>query len=138
METQAVRESRLNGSEADPRSTETKVGRRTFPAEYKQRILAEAATCKHGELGLLLRREGLYSSTLDAWRKQSKLGVAGGPANKKRGPKAQQAVSSKAQLARLQRDNERLEKKLKQAELIIDVQKKLCLMLGLTPAEEVL
>ena len=133
-----AKESRLNDETVASGSTETKVGRRTFTADYKQRILIEAAACKHGELGLLLRREGLYSSTLDSWRKQSKAGVAGGLAGKKRGPKPQQAGSSKAQLASLQRDYDRLQKKLKQAELIIEVQKKLCLMLGLTPAEEAL
>ena len=122
------------GSSAQDAGIETRVGRRRFSADYKQRILAEVEGCKHGEIGLLLRREGLYSSTIAAWRKQQETGGKTALAGYKRGRKSQQAEALKPQCERLQRELKRVEEKLRQAELIIDFQKKLCTMLGLTPA----
>jgi len=85
-----------------------------------------------GETGALLRREGLYSSHLTSWRRQRERGELDGLAPQKRGPKPDpQAV----ELARLQRENERLRERLSKAELIIDVQKKVAQMLGV-PIEE--
>ena len=107
-----------------------KAQRRKYTAEYKQRILAEAAQCNSpSEVGALLRREGLYSSLLGKWRQRSQKGAMQGLAAHKRGPKVDpQAV----ELARLQRENERLRERLRQAELIIEVQKKVSQMLGVT------
>ena len=107
--------------------------RRQFSGQYKLRILSEADQCtQRGEIGALLRREGLYSSHLTTWRKQRARGQLEGLTPKKRGRKPDpQAV----ELARLQRENERLKARLEQAETIIEVQKKLSQMLGLTPAE---
>ena len=107
--------------------------RRQFSAKYKLRILTEADQCtQRGEIGALLRREGLYSSHLATWRKQREQGHLQGLAPQKRGRKPDPQA---AELARLQRENERLKQRLEQAELIIDVQKKLSQMLGSTPAE---
>ena len=110
-----------------------KAKHRRFTAEYKLRILRELDALKgSGETGALLRREGLYSSHLTTWRQQRERGELDGLAPQKRGPKVDlQAI----ELARLQRENERLRERLRQAELIIDVQKKVAQMLGV-PIEE--
>lgn len=123
----------LNGHvttvEPDPQAV-PKAERRQFSAEYKARILAEADRCtERGQIGALLRREGLYSSHLDKWRKQRAKGQLG---PQKRGPKVDPQV---AELVRLQRENERLQQRLHKAETIIEVQKKLSELLGLTPGE---
>jgi transposase-like protein len=108
--------------------------RRRFSAEYKQRILEEADGCtQRGQIGALLRREGLYSSHLSKWRQQRSLGQLEGLSPKKRGRKPQDPAVE--EVARLQRENERLRARLEQAEMIIDVQKKLSQLLGLTPDE---
>jgi transposase-like protein len=99
--------------------------RRRFTAEYKLRILKEAESCmERGQLGVLLRREGLYSSNLITWRQQSEKGTLKALSPKKRGPKGKRPDPSAGRIAELERENERLEKKLKQAETIIEVQKK--------------
>ena len=105
-----------------------KAKRRLFTAEYKLRILRELDGSQgSGETGALLRREGLYSSHLTSWRRQRARGELDGLAPQKRGPKPDpQAV----ELSRLERENERLRERLRQAELIIDVQKKVAQMLG--------
>ena len=101
----------------------TKAKRRTFTAEYKRRILEEADGCtESGEIGALLRREGLYSSHLSGWRRQREAGELAGLRPKKRGRKKDEEA---AELARLRRENERLRRQLDQAELIIAAQKKL-------------
>ena len=129
----------LNGhSPAVQRDPEVipKAKRRTFSAEYKLRILAEADACKgRGEVGALLRREGLYSSHLDKWRLQRQRGVLRALAPQKRGPKVDPQAEENA---RLRRENERLRVRLQQAETIIEVQKKLSLLLGLatTPTSD--
>jgi len=113
-----------------------KAERRRFSAEYKRRILQEAAACtQSGEVGALLRREGLYSSHLTTWRQQRRRGELQGLTPAQRGRKADPQA---AEIARLQRENERLKAQLERAELIIDVQKKLSQMLGLseTPSDE--
>ena len=107
--------------------------RRQFSAQYKLRILTEADQCTgRGEIGALLRREGLYSSHLTTWRRQRDRGQLAGLTPKKRGRKPDPQA---AELARLQRENERLKGRLQQAETIIEVQKKLSQLLGLEPAE---
>ena len=108
--------------------------RRRFSAEYKLRILEEVDGCtQRGQIGALLRREGLYSSHLSTWRQQRLLGQLEGLSPKKRGRKPQDPAVEEA--ARLRRENERLRARLEQAEMIIDVQKKLSKLLGLTPDE---
>ncbi|MBT8490015.1 MAG: transposase [Deltaproteobacteria bacterium] len=99
--------------------------RRRFTAAYKLRILKEAEICKgYGQLGALLRREGLYSSNLITWRRQMDQGTLEALSPKKRGPKAKRPDPSARRIAELERENARLQKKLRQAETIIDVQKK--------------
>jgi len=109
----------------DPEVPEKTV-RRKFTAAYKLHILKEAEKCKEpGQIGALLRREGLYSSHLTLWRRQAKEGLI----PKKRGPVAQKADPSIRRNAELERENARLAHKLKQAELIISVQKKVAELL---------
>ena len=96
-----------------------KAKRRRFTAAEKLRVLLEAEACRgSGEIGALLRREGLYSSYLTTWHRQQELGELEGLSPQKRGPKPDpQAV----ELAKLRRENERLQARLRQAELIMDV-----------------
>ena len=104
--------------------------RRHFTAEYKRSILDQAdAAQDSGAIGALLRREGLYSSHLGTWRRQRKQGELDALTPKKRGPKI--VVSPLVKQNRdLQADVTRLTKKLKNAELIIEVQKKVAVLLG--------
>ena len=114
-----------------------KAQHRHFTAEYKRRVLQEADACtQHGEVGALLRREGLYSSHLNTWRRQRARGELQGLTPAKRGRKADPQA---AENARLQRETERLKAQLARAELIIDVQKKVSQLLGLPemPSAEV-
>jgi transposase len=112
----------------DPEVVE-KPKRRRFSAEYRLRIVREADVCKEpGEIGALLRREGLYSSLLSSWRRQRDAGALAGLESKKRGPKAKAADP---RVKRLERENARLKRKLEQAETIIDIQKKVAGMLGI-------
>jgi len=100
--------------------------RRRFTAEYKLRILKEAESCtERGQLGALLRREGLYSTNLITWRRQMEKGTLEALLPRKRGPKAKRPDPSARRIAELERENQKLEKKLKTAETIIDVQKKI-------------
>jgi transposase-like protein len=114
--------------------------RRRFTAQYKLRILEEADACSMpGQLGTLLRREGLYASNLTTWRKQRDQGLLEVLSPKKRGRKPLAKNPLAQEVARLQRENERLKKKLKKAEIIIDVQKKISQVLGISqdlPEEE--
>ena len=106
--------------------------RRRFTVEYKLRILAEADRCTElGQIGEVLRREGLYSSHLSNWRRQRDEGVLAGLKPKRRGRKAKCKNPLADEVAQLQRKNRRLEEKLRQAELIIDVQKKVSEMLNI-------
>ena len=122
-----------NGSVSAPAGADTEVAakpvRRRFTAEYKLRILQVADQCAPGEVGALLRREGLYSSHLTTWRHQRDTGQLAGLAPKPRGPKPNPQAE---ELARLRRENERLQTRLQQAEAIIDAQKKLSQLFGLT------
>ena len=114
----------MNGDRTMPDpEVPVKAKRRAFSAEYKLRILEEADNCTEpGEVGALLRREGLYSSNLTKWRRQREAGGLGGLKPKKRGRKKDEEA---AEIAQLRRENERLRKQLEQAELIIAAQKKL-------------
>jgi len=105
--------------------------RRTFTADYKLAIVREAAVCKEpGQIGALLRREGLYDTQLCAWRKLAAAGELTAFTSRQRGRPPQQDAASK-ELARLQRENARLQERLRKAELIIDVQKKISHLLGI-------
>jgi transposase len=107
-----------------------KAKRRRFTAAEKIRILREVDACQGtGEIGALLRREGIYSSYLTTWRKQRESRELEGLAPKKRGPKPNPDA---IELAKLRREHERLKERMRQAELIIDVQKKVARMLGAT------
>lgn len=111
-----------------------KAVRRRFTAECKLRILKEAESCtKRGQLGALLRREGLYSSNLITWRHQSEQGTLKALSPRKRGPKGKRPDPSARRIAELERENERLGKKLRQAETIIEVQKKVSEILQILP-----
>jgi transposase-like protein len=113
--------------------------RRRFTAEYKRRILREAEACKEqGRLGALLRREGLYSSNLTTWRRQAERGTLEALSPKKRGPKEKKLDPSLRRIAELEKTTQKLEHKLRQAELIIAAQKKIAeiFQMPLDPKEE--
>lgn len=104
--------------------------RRRFTAEYKHRILLEADRAKgSGGIGVLLRREGLYSSLLATWRREREAGVRQALAPHKRGPKSKyDPIAEENQ--QLRRENQRLVEELRKAEIVIDVQKKVAALLG--------
>ena len=108
--------------------------RRRFTAQYKLNILAEVdAATGSGAIGALLRREGLYSSVLANWRKERDAAIKQGLTPRTRGPKPQLDPSAK-ELVQLRRDIDRLTERLRKAEIIIDVQKKVASLLGRTLA----
>ena len=110
-----------------------KAKRRQHSAEYKLRILHEVDECQgKGEVGALLRREGLYSSLVSKWREQRERGGLTGLSEHRRGSKVD---PNAVELACLQRENKRLQEQLQRAELIIDVQKKVARLLGVTLAD---
>lgn len=107
-----------------------KAKRKRFTATEKLRILREVDTCQGtGEVGGLLRREGIYSSYLTTWRRQREAGQLDGLAPRKRGPKPDPHA---IELAKLRRENARLQDRLERAEFIIDFQKKVAQMFGKT------
>lgn len=108
--------------------------RRTFTARDKARILAATdQAAETGGIGAILRREGVYSSTLCDWRRQRDAGASGALTPVRRGPKAAAVNPLAAEVALLQRSNADLTRRLARAETIIDVQKKVAALLGLTP-----
>ena len=112
-----------------------KATRRRFSKEYKLRVLEQADQCnKPGEIGALLRREGLYASHLTKWRSQRREGTLKA-LGRKRGPKSRR-TSEQIELEKLERENERLRERLRKAEKIIEVQKKLAEVLGLDEPDE--
>jgi transposase len=122
----------------DPEVPE-KTPRRRFTAKYKLDVLKKADACTQpGELGALLRKEGLYSSNLTTWRRQREQGVLNAMSPKKRGRKKIEKNPLAQEVATLQKENERLSRKLKKAEIIIEVQKKISEILGISqnPDEE--
>jgi transposase len=109
-----------------------KAKRRTYTVGYKASILAQLDKCEgRGEIGALLRREGLYSSLVSEWRKQRAAGALQGLASAKRGRKARDPLEVENE--RLRRDNARLQDRLVRAETVIDVQSKLSRLLGIDP-----
>ena len=108
-----------------------KAARRRFPAAEKLRVLREADRCtKLGELGALLRREGLYSSHLSAWRAARQRGELAGLTARTRGPKAKPVDPRDRKIAELERETRRLQARLERAEGLIAVQKKVAQLLG--------
>ena len=111
-----------------------KAKRRQYTNAYKLRILEELEGSQGtGETGALLRREGLYSSHLTKWRRQRERGELGGATVQKRGPKSDPQAN---EIVKQQQEIDRLRERLRQAELIIDVQKKVAQLLGV-PIEEI-
>ena len=102
-----------------------KARRRYYTADYKLRVLREADACREaGEIGALLRREGLYSSSLTEWRRLRDKGFLAEAGGRKRGRKAKIVDPNAKRLAELERENQKLSEKLRKAEIIIDFQKK--------------
>lgn len=120
----------------DPRpSTDAEVvahaRRRNFSPAQKRRILEEADRCsKPGEIGALMRREGIYSSALSTWRRQREAGDLAALAPQKRGPKTDPHRAETLHIAALTRERDALKSRLDKALLVIDVQKKLAALLG--------
>ena len=103
-----------------------KASRRSYTVEYKRLILKEAEVCKEpGQVGALLRREGLYSSNLTAWRRQVERGTIDALSSKKRGPKARKPDPSVRRITEQEKEIQKLRGRLRKAELIIDAQKKI-------------
>jgi len=104
--------------------------RRRFTAEYKERMVREAEGCtQSGQIGSLLRREGLYSSLLDKWRRKLAQGGRAALVEAKRGRKPKRTPVEVENEA-LRKQNARLERRLKQAETILEIQKKVSEILG--------
>lgn len=119
---------RMEDTEVEPRAM-----RRQYTAEYKQRILDELDRAQDpGEIGAILRREGLYSQIISKWRQQRQNGGLKSSRQSKRGPKANPQAG---ELVRLRAENERLRVRLEKAETIIEVQKKVSYLLGLDENE---
>ena len=123
----------IEGGRATPRPNPEVVARakrRGFTAEYKRKMLARTDAAKgSGDIGALLRREGLYSSHLTKWRRERETGILDGLTPQKRGPKSKSDPLA-GEIQKLRRDNERLTDQLRKAEIVIDVQKKVAMLLG--------
>lgn len=110
--------------------------RRQFSAAEKRRILNAADRCTQpGELGALLRKEGIYSSMLATWRKQRAQAEEAALQVRRRGRKPDPVLAEARKLEQLQRENDRLRRRLAEAHTVIEVQKKLCTLLGLPTAD---
>jgi len=115
----------------DPEVPE-KARRRQYSARYKLKILQEADRCREsGEVGALLRREGLYWSNLQTWRRQREQGALEGLAARKRGPKSAPRNPLAGKVKELERENRRLHRNLQRAEIMLDIQKKVSELLGI-------
>ena len=116
----------------DPEVLEKPV-RRQFTAAYKLEMVEAADRCSElGQIGALLRREGLYSSQLSTWRNQRQQGQLQALSDNKRGRKATIPHPVQKELEQLRRENQRLRHTLQQAELIIDIQKKASQLMGIS------
>jgi transposase len=119
---------------AGPADTEVpaRPRRRSYTAGYKLKILEQADACKEpGQLGALLRREGLYYSNVVAWRRQREQSTLKALSPKKRGRKVQPPNPLAPRVAELERENRQLKKAMKKAETIIEIQKKASELLGI-------
>ena len=115
-----------------------KAQRRRLTAAYKRRIVREADGCKQpGEVGALLRREGLYSSHLVAWRAARQRGELAALGSKRRGPKPERPDPRQQRIVELERENRRLRARAERPEALVEVQKKLSVLLGIAlPASD--
>lgn len=128
-----------NGAEPPDPEVTARPTRRRYTAEYKRRILEEADACtKLGEVGALLRREGLYSSLLTTWRRQREKGTLAGLRPRKRGrkgkattPEARRIAELERKVKRIEQEKRRLEAKLKRADLLLGIQKKVSDLFGI-------
>jgi transposase-like protein len=113
-----------------------KAVRRRFSAEYKRKILKEADACtREGEIGALLRREGLYSSHLSVWRAARQRGEIAGLAPKKRGPKVAPPDPRDRKIVELERETRRWKARAERAEALVDLQKKVSAIMGIALPE---
>jgi transposase len=113
-----------------------KAERRRFTAEYKHKVLWEADKCQQsGEIGALLRREGLYWSHLSNWRKQRKSGELAGLSARKRGPQRREENPLADRVRELEGENARLKRRAERAEGIVELQKKVSEILGIELGE---
>lgn len=132
----ATGEAGNSAAPGDPQVTDSEVvpraRRRRFTNADKRRILQAADRCNQpGEIGALMRREGVYSSSLSNWRRQRDAADLGALAAQKRGPKADPRRADALQIAQLTRDNDKLKVQLEKAHLVIEVQKKVGALLAL-------
>lgn len=140
VETQGARRATEGATESAPPSVQAgssaevvaRAQRRHFSNADKRRILNAADHCsKPGEIGALMRREGVYSSSLSTWRRQREVAELAAVAPQKRGPKTDPARAPALQLAQITRERDSLRDQLTKAQLVIDVQKKVAALLGL-------
>ena len=128
------------GLVAQETEVSSKARRRRFTAEYKRKILAEADACtKPGEIGALVRREGLYSSHLTEWRRARERGALAALAPKKRGPTTKKPDPHARRIAELEREVARANRRAERAEALVELQKKVAELLGIQlrkPGEE--
>jgi len=114
-----------------------KAQRRRFTAEYKRRILKEADRCmRPGEMGALLRREGLYASALTVWRAARERGELAGLAAKKRGRRAKRVDPRDRKIATQEREIAGWKARAQRAEALVDIQKKFSEMVGVPLPED--
>lgn len=121
-----------SGEGATPPPTEVpaRPKRRTYTAKYKQAILREVERARDdAQIGAILRREGLYSSHLTTWRRQAEVGALSALSQRRGRKPSRNPLADR--VAQLERENQRLHKRLEQAEIIIDVQKKVSALLGI-------
>ena len=122
-----VLENRQRGVEVVAKAT-----RRRFTAEYKLTVLREADACTEpGELGVLLRREGLYTSHLCLWRKQRRARELTGLAPARRGPAPKETNPLAAKVAALEKETRWLKARAERAEALVELQKKVSEILGI-------
>lgn len=121
---------RTNPGRPDP-EVPAKIERRRFTANYKKMILDKVDACtEQGQIGALLRNEGLYSSYLTAWRRQREQGILD-HLSRKKGPRKKSAAQDAEQIQKLEKENSELKKELKKAETVIEFQKKISEILGI-------
>lgn len=114
-----------------------KAARRKFTAEYKLKVLREADACgQSGEIGALLRREGLYTSHLSYWRKLRSIGELGGLSPKKRGPAPKEKNPLAGKVAALEKENARMKARAERAEALVELQKKMAEIFQSGPEKE--
>lgn len=122
----------MNSAAIQETEVMTKPKRRSFTAEYKRDVLRQAAACtKPGDMGALLRREGLYSSHVATWRREMEQRGLAGLLPQKRGPKVIPLTAAEVENRRLRQENTALTARAERAEMLVDIQKKLSTLLGL-------